>query len=190
MTSPSTRTYFLKDQFRLSRFFMILMTVLLVSACSGTDDEEIVYDGQSAAEREGITDGPLDQIYQGDVQGGAAPGTQADLVVNVGDRIFFGTDRYDLSGEARQTLDNQASWLQQYPNVNITIEGHADERGTREYNLALGERRANSVRNYLSALGVSPARLSIVSFGKERPAVPGANESAWAQNRRSVTKVD
>ncbi|MCB9983511.1 MAG: peptidoglycan-associated lipoprotein Pal [Rhodospirillales bacterium] len=167
---------------------MILAVVFLVSACS-SKDEEVVLDGQTAAEREGITDGPLDQIYQGDMQG-PVPGTQADLVVNVGDRIFFGTDRYDLSGEARQTLDKQAAWLEQYPSLNVTVEGHADERGTREYNLALGERRANSVRNYLSALGIAPSRIQTISYGKERPAVPGADESAWAQNRRSVTKVD
>ena len=179
----TTRSY-------LSRVMMMFAVVLLVAACSSTD-EEVVLDGQSATEREGITDGPLGEIYQGDApQGGPAPGTQADLVVNVGDRVFFGTDRYDLSAEARQVLDSQAAWMQQYSNVSITIEGHADERGTREYNLALGERRANSVRNYLSALGVSPTRINVVSFGKERPAVPGANEAAWSQNRRSVSKVN
>ncbi|MEM7651077.1 MAG: peptidoglycan-associated lipoprotein Pal [Pseudomonadota bacterium] len=180
------------DQFKFSRFFMIMAVVLLVSACSSNEEEELVLDGQSAAaSRDGITDGPLDEIYQGDVQqGGPAPGTQADLVVNVGDRVFFGTDRFDLSAEARQVLDSQAAWLQQYPNLSITIEGHADERGTREYNLALGERRANSVRNYLAALGVSASRVNTVSFGKERPAVPGANDGAWSQNRRSVTKVN
>ena len=179
-----------KATFALPRLVMIFAVLLLVSACSSTDEEEVVFDGQSAAEREGITDGPLDAIYQGDAQQGPAPGTQADLVVNVGDRIFFGTDRYDLSNEARMTLDKQAAWLEQYSSLNITIEGHADERGTREYNLALGERRANSVRNYLSALGIAPSRVQTVSYGKERPAVPGANESAWSQNRRSVTKVD
>lgn len=189
MTRPSSHTSFSKARLKLSRLFMIFVTVLVVSACSGTDDEEVAFDAQ-AAEREGITDGPLDEIYQGDNASSAEPGTQADLVVNVGDRVFFGTNRYDLSAEAREVLDKQAAWLREYPNVNITIEGHADERGTREYNIALGERRANSVRSYLSALGISPLRLNVVSFGKERPAVPGANESAWAQNRRSVAKVN
>ena len=174
---------------------MILAVVLLVSACSsdGEDEgEQVVLDGTSAQQRDTISDGPLGEIYDGDASaaGGPAPGTQADLVVNVGDRIFFGTDRYDLSSEGRQTLDAQAAWLQQYPNLSVTIEGHADERGTREYNLALGERRANSVRNYLAALGVSPSRINTVSYGKERPAVPGANDSAWSQNRRGVTKVN
>jgi len=186
--SVSPQSFF-KDRSLIARFCMIFAVMFVVSACSSTDEETVDLSGESA-QREGITDGPLDEIYQGDAEQGAAPGTQADLVVNVGDRIFFGTDRYDLSTEARQTLDAQAEWLRQYPNLNVTIEGHADERGTREYNLALGERRANSVRNYLVALGVSPTRVNTVSFGKERPAVPGANESAWSQNRRSVTKVN
>ena len=118
------------------------------------------------------------------------PGSQEDLVVNVGDRVFFGLDRYDLTPEARATLDRQTSWLKQYSNVTVTIEGHADERGTREYNLALGERRANSVKNYLAAAGVNPQRVKVVSYGKEKPAVLGSNEAAWAQNRRGVTVVD
>ena len=170
----------------LTRFLMIAAVMLTVSACSSTDDEAAL--DTSATEREGISDGPLGEIYQDDQ--GPAPGTQADLVVNVGDRIFFGYDRYDLTAEARTVLDSQAQWLQKYPNLNVTIEGHADERGTREYNLALGERRANSVKNYLVALGVSGSRLTTISYGKERPAVPGSDETSWAQNRRGVTKVD
>ena len=174
----------------LSKFVMMFGVIVLVAACSGKD-EEVVVDNQSGADRETISGGPLEEIYSDPTQvGGPVPGTQQDLIVNVGDRIFFGTDRYDLDAESRQVLDEQAAWLQQYPNVNLVVEGHADERGTREYNLALGERRANSVKNYLVALGVSPTRLTTVTFGKERPAVPGANESAWAQNRRSVSKVN
>ena len=118
------------------------------------------------------------------------PGSQEDLTVNVGDRVFFGFDRYDLSPEARGTLDRPAAWLKQYPNVTVTIEGHADERGTREYNLALGERRANSAKNYLVAQGTNPSRVKVISYGKERPAVLGSNEASWAQNRRGVTVVD
>lgn len=117
------------------------------------------------------------------------PGSQEDFVVNVGDRVFFAFDRSDLSAEARVTLERQAAWLQQYPNRRIVVEGHADERGTREYNLGLGERRANSVRQYLVALGVDAGRLTTVSYGKERPAVLGSNEAAWAQNRRGVSVV-
>ncbi len=174
----------------LSKYLMLFAVIFVVSACTG--DDEPVVENQAPDSRDEITTGPLDEIYnETSIDPNApAPGTQADLVVNVGDRIFFGTDRYDLSGEARQVLDAQAAWMNQYPNVNLVIEGHADERGTREYNLALGERRANSVRNYLTALGVSPTRVTTVTFGKERPAVPGANEAAWAQNRRSVSKVN
>jgi len=127
---------------------------------------------------------------QGTVNAGPTPGSQEDLVVNVGDRVFFGFDQFDLSPEARATLDRQAGWLNQYRGVTVTIEGHADERGTREYNLALGERRANAVKNYLVARGVDANRVSTVSYGKERPAVLGSSEAAWAQNRRGVTVVN
>lgn len=174
----------------LSKYLMLFAVIVTVSACS---DEEPVVDSQPPENRDTITGNEnLDVIYNGEQldPNAPAPGTQADLVVNVGDRIFFGTDRYDLSTEARQVLDAQAQWLQRFPNVSLVIEGHADERGTREYNLALGERRANSVKNYLTALGVSPTRLTTVTYGKERPAVPGANEAAWAQNRRGVSKVN
>lgn len=170
----------------LARFVMIFSVLLLVSACSSTDDASMEEQASTGMES---TSGPLNEIY-GDGQQGAAPGTQADLVVNVGDRVFFGYDQYDLSQEARDTLGRQATWLNQYSNLRITIEGHADERGTREYNLALGERRANAVKNYLVALGVDGGRVTTVSYGKERPAVPGSNETSWAQNRRGVTVVE
>lgn len=129
-----------------------------------------------------------------DPYGEAAPvagaGTQTDLEVTAGDRVFFGYDQYNLTDEARNTLTLQSEWLQQYPNVNVVVEGHADERGTREYNLALGERRANSVKNYMIASGVDPSRIRVISYGKERPAVAGSTPSAWAQNRRGVTVVE
>ncbi len=173
-----------------ARIFMIFSVMIFVSACSTTEDAMLDEASvEASGDRDGITAGPLADIYDGSLEG-PAPGTQADLVVNVGDRVFFGYDRYDLSAEARQVLDVQAQWLAQYPNVSITVEGHADERGTREYNLALGDRRANSTKNYLVALGVSPSRIDTISFGKERPAVPGSNETAWSQNRRSVAKVN
>src|SRR5690606_21786769 len=106
------------------------------------------------------------------------------------DRVFFGYDQYDLTGEGRDILSRQATWLNQYPQTRVTIEGHADERGTREYNLALGERRANSVKNYLVSMGVDASRINTISYGKEQPAVVGANPGSWAQNRRGVTRVD
>ena len=108
-------------------------------------------------------------------------------LVNVGDRVRFELDRYDLSPEAQATLRQQAALLQSYPQMAVTIEGHADERGTREYNLALGERRADAVRNYLAALGVEADRITVISYGKERPACPEAAEGCWSQNRRGVT---
>jgi peptidoglycan-associated lipoprotein len=123
----------------------------------------------------------------GTTQGAVTPGSPEDFQQNVGDRVFFDTDRYDLSGDAQSQLQKQAAWLQQYPAVTVTVEGHADERGTREYNLALGERRANAVANYLTALGIDAGRLSVISYGKERPDCSDSNESCWAQNRRGVT---
>lgn len=104
------------------------------------------------------------------------------------DRVFFETDRHDLSATARSTIEAWSRWLKAHPDATILVEGHADERGTREYNLALGARRATSVRNYLTALGVSGRRVRTISYGKERPAVAGSTESAWAENRRSVAR--
>ncbi len=167
------------------RYFTLLAAVALVSACTSNKNGGTVPATDGAIVFDSIADGG---VYS-DRENAPIPGTQADLVVNVGDRVFFETDSTNLTASARATLENQANWLDQYPNLGITIEGHADERGTREYNLALGERRANSVKNYLIALGVSPSRIMTLSFGKERPAVPGSNQSAWSQNRRGVTKV-
>ena len=118
------------------------------------------------------------------------PGSQEDLIVNVGDRVFFGYDSSDLDADAQELLQDQVAWLKQYPAVSVTVEGHCDERGTREYNLALGEKRAQAVKNYLLSLGVSSERVSTISYGKERPAVVGSNDNAWSQNRRSVTLVN
>ena len=118
------------------------------------------------------------------------PGMQADLVAKAGsDTVYFGTDKSDLDAASRATLGAQARWMLANPSVRASIEGHADERGTREYNLALGERRANAAKNFLIANGVPAARLTVISWGKERPAAVGSDESAWAQNRRAVTVV-
>jgi len=118
------------------------------------------------------------------------PGSQEDLIVNVGDRVFFGYDSAELDSDAQELLQDQVAWLKQHSSVNVSIEGHCDERGTREYNLALGEKRAQSVKNYLISLGVDSGRVSTISYGKERPAVVGSNDGAWSQNRRSVTTVN
>ena len=116
-------------------------------------------------------------------------GTQEDLIVNVGDRVFFEFDSSELTVDAQETLDAQAAWLLQYSDTDITIEGHADERGTREYNLALGDKRAFAVYSYLAQAGVDTNRMDYVSWGKERPEVIGSDETAYSQNRRGVTIV-
>jgi peptidoglycan-associated lipoprotein len=117
----------------------------------------------------------------------ATPGSQQDFVVNVGDRVFFTVDSSELTPQARATLDKQAQWLQTYSSYRFTVEGHADERGTREYNIALGARRAQAVRDYLAARGIPAARMRTVSYGKERPVAICNDISCWSQNRRAVT---
>ncbi|MEO9601541.1 peptidoglycan-associated lipoprotein Pal [Parasphingorhabdus sp.] len=121
---------------------------------------------------------------------GYAMGSQEDFLANtMSDRVLFDTDRFNIDPRDQAILQSQAQWLAQNQNAQITIEGHADERGTRDYNLALGERRANAAKNYLASLGVSPTRMTTVSYGKERPEALASNESAWAQNRRAVSVV-
>lgn len=156
-----------------------IAAALLLAACSSDDAAT----GNTAGTN---TTGTDSQVAAASV----APGSAEDFKQNVGDRVFFALDRYDVSAEAQQQLQKQAAWLQQYPAVTVTIEGHADERGTREYNLALGERRANSVANYLTALGVDKSRLSVISYGKERPECTESNEACWSQNRRAVTTIN
>ena len=132
----------------------------------------------------GVDDGSTDD------SAGVGPGSREDFIRSVGlegDRVFFDTDQYDLDDRDRATLDAQAQWLNRYTNVRVTIEGHADERGTRDYNLALGDRRANAAKNHLAARGVALHRMTVISYGKERPEALGSDESAWAQNRRAVT---
>lgn len=121
------------------------------------------------------------------VGGGGAPGSQQEFLVSVGDRVFFETDSSVLTSDGQQTLQKQAQWLQQYSQYRIVIEGHADERGTREYNIALGARRATAVVNYLVSVGIPQSRLSTVSYGKERPVAICNDISCWSQNRRAVT---
>ena len=120
---------------------------------------------------------------------GVVPGSEEDLATNVGDKVFFAFDKSNLSPEAQSTLDRQAEWLQRYPQVRVQIAGNTDDRGTEEYNLALGQRRANAARDYLVARGVNSARMSTISYGKDRPIALGDNEQAWAQNRNATTSV-
>jgi len=130
------------------------------------------------------------QTDQSALANGATPGSQQDFVVNVGDRVFFETDSSELTDQARATLDKQAQWLNNYNRYAFTIEGHADERGTREYNIALGARRAETVRQYLVSRGVSAQRMRTISYGKERPVALCNDISCWSQNRRAVTVLD
>ena len=150
--------------------------VLLVAACAGQEMESVSSEGTMES--------------SGQVAAGPAAGSAQDFLVNVGDRVFFGYDRFNLTAESRATLERQAVWLNQYSSARINVEGHADERGTREYNLALGDRRASAVKNYLVANGVSAGRITTISYGKEQPAMLGSNEAAWAQNRRGVSIIN
>jgi len=162
----------------------ILAAVALVGACETASDQSGKSSSSGAATKAATSSAPAAKAA-----GGIMKGSQQDLVVNVGDRVHFGFDQYSLSAEARAALDKQAAWFKSNPSVTATVEGHCDERGTRDYNLALGERRANAVKDYLAASGVNPARIKTISYGKERPVANGSNEDAWAQNRRSVTTV-
>jgi peptidoglycan-associated lipoprotein len=136
-----------------------------------------VYPGPGAG---GVTGGPA---------GAVRPGSEQDFVVNVGDRVYFDLDSYQVNPEAYPRLDAQAQWLARYPQITVRIEGNADERGTREYNLALGARRAESIRTYLINRGVPAGRIDTISYGKERPIAPGSSEDAWARNRNGHTAI-
>ena len=163
----------------------------LLAACGSTPDETSLATagGSGARGASPAMTGPGGDVSSSTLPGNAQPGSQQDLEVNVGDRVFFGYDSSSLDESARRTLEKQAAWLQQFPAVSVTVEGHTDERGTREYNLALGERRASAVRDYLTALGVSGQRLQTLSYGEERPVDPAHDESAYALNRRGVSSV-
>jgi peptidoglycan-associated lipoprotein len=151
---------------------LALAAVLALAGCSQTDKPAL--DAQAGA---------------GTGQGKIIPGSERDFMLNVGDRVHFAVDSAELSPEARQILMRQAAWLKQYPNVTVQIEGHADERGTREYNLALSARRAVAVKRFLVSQGVSPSRISTIGYGKERPVALCDAEECWSQNRRAVTVI-
>jgi peptidoglycan-associated lipoprotein len=151
---------------RGAKFAAVVMATLAIAGCAKQAD-------QSAA-----------------LTATAAPGSQQDFVVNVGDRVFFETDSSELTDQARATLDKQAQWLNNYNRYAFTVEGHADERGTREYNIALGARRAETVREYLVSRGISAQRMRTISYGKERPVALCNDISCWSQNRRAVTVLD
>lgn len=165
---------------RFNRLLGPFVAVLFLAACETAPEETAVTTGEGAA---------AESAEMAAVEAAALPGTQDDLTAQYGDRVFFDFDKYSLKPPARETIMGWAAWLGEFPAITATIQGHADERGTREYNLALGERRSTSTKNYLVALGIDPNRIGTISYGKERPAVEGSNEAAWAQNRRGVLVV-
>ena len=182
----------------LIRFLISFFLLLFVAACATQPVKTVKSEGSgSSSDSESSVSSSAGELtsvdYTSDLPSdyeGIYPGSQEDLIVNVGDRVFFAFDSFELDADAQELLQDQAAWLKQYNKSSITIEGHCDERGTREYNLALGEKRAQAVKNYLNGLGVSNSRLSTISYGKERPAVIGSNDAAWSQNRRSGTIVN
>ncbi|MDG6094550.1 OmpA family protein [Acetobacter sp. AN02] len=138
---------------------------------------------------QGAATGSGDMSGQQQVATGPAPGTEADLVANVGDRVFFGLNQSGLSSDAKTTLDKQADWLAKYPQVAVQLAGNCDDRGTEEFNLALGQRRANAARDYLVAKGTASSRITTISNGKDQPTAAGEGEDVWAQNRNAITSV-
>jgi peptidoglycan-associated lipoprotein len=165
----------------------IAAALALTAGCGKKAPKELPPPPQESSD---TSTGTGEEASPGGVGSEMLPGSRGDFLRAVGmggDRVFFDTDLYDLDDRDRATLDAQAAWLQRNPGVRVTVEGHCDERGTRDYNLALGDRRANAAKNYLAARGVSPSRMTVISYGKERPEALGSDEDAWAQNRRAVT---
>ena len=167
------------------RTLSLFAAVLLLAACETPSDQTGTVSGEGAAGKSSS----VDRGSTGTTTSTPKRPLSTILTVDVGDRVFFEFDKYSLKAKARQTLERQATFLKNNAGVKVVLQGHADERGTREYNLALGDRRANSAKDYLIALGINPNRITIISYGKERPAVAGSNEAAWSQNRRAVTVI-
>lgn len=169
----------------------VMAAMILLAGCSSNDDYDYGADGDvGAPTNQAAGDVTNRGIGSDDLSANQPPpGTQEDLELSVGDRVFFDYDSAVLSPVATETLDRQGAWLREFPNIVVTVEGHADERGTREYNLAIADRRATAVRNYLMALDVPPDRILTISYGEERPADAGNGETAWANNRRAVAVV-
>jgi peptidoglycan-associated lipoprotein len=173
----------------LSKLAAVGLITLSMAACAPRRPVEGATGGDTAVPNTPAYPGPGNGGIEGGDVGSAAPGSEQDFVVNVGDRIYFDLDSYQISPEAYPRLDAQAQWLARYPQIMVRIEGNADERGTREYNLALGARRAESVRNYLIQRNIPASRIDTISFGKERPIAQGSNEDAWARNRNGHTAI-
>lgn len=165
---------------KITRFTAVLIAASLLAACSSKKN------GASF----GLNGSDQDPNAVGYRDGPVTPGTERDFTVNIGDKVYFKTDSSNLTPDAQTTLQEQAKWLNQYPNHTITVEGHSDERGTREYNLGLAAKRAQTVKNYLARQGVNIARLRTLSYGKERPVAICNDISCWSQNRRGVTLLN
>lgn len=174
------------DAKRAVRLALIVAATASMAACATKTTPTTPGPGPSAGPGPA---GPRGPGPQAPIDTRAIPGSVQDFVINVGDFVYFDLDSYELVGQALPILDAQAAWLRQYPNVRVRIEGNCDERGTREYNLALGARRANAVRDYLASRGVASSRIATLSWGKERPIDPGSNEDAWARNRNGHTVI-
>ena len=170
----------------MNKTAMLLTTAALIglAGCTKKPPKQL----PPAPEKEVTTTTTTTPQQQGNQ--GATPGSRADFLAQSGsDTVHFATDSSDVDNDGQSTLTKQAAWLAKFPNVRVTVEGHCDERGTREYNLALGDRRANAAKNFLVNAGVNAARISVISYGKERPVATGSDEDSWAQNRRAVTVV-
>jgi peptidoglycan-associated lipoprotein len=176
------------------KFLGILAATLFITACETAPEEQMSSTStgassgsSSSASTSGSTSS--ETTAPTTIENAIVPGSQRDLVVNVGDRVYFELNRFDLDSISRGTLERQAAWMKVNGGVRVNIGGHADERGTRDYNIGLSGRRANSAKDYLVSLGVSASRISVTPFGEERPVAMGSNETAWAQNRRAETVV-
>jgi len=177
------------------RLVSIFAAVLLVAACETTPEDSGGSAGTGASSDDASSssspsvDSDMTEKMEMVEEADLGP-TQEGLIAFAGDRVFFDFNKYNVNAEGQRALERQAEWLARYPNISFTIEGHCDERGTREYNLALGERRAQASKSYLVALGVDPNRITTVSYGKEMPEAVGSNDAAWSQNRRAVSIVN
>jgi peptidoglycan-associated lipoprotein len=172
----------------LVRLAAVGLAVTAIAACTPRQPAQTGAGGTTPPTNDRYNDNGAGSVSGGNL-GAPAPGSEQDFIVNIGDRVYFDLDSYQIRSEAYPRLDAQVAWLQRYPSVTIRIEGNADERGTREYNLALGARRAESVRTYLVERGINAGRIDTISYGKERPIAAGSNEESWARNRNAHTAI-
>ena len=187
----------------MKRFILLAASAALLAACETASEIDAIASGASGSSASSSASSGTSSSSSGGTSSTSSSSASSDsgtsysydtdpktALIKVGDRVLFGYDSSELDDEDRTILDNQGKFLNQNPSLKVTIEGHCDERGTREYNLALGEKRASAVKDYLISVGINSDRISVVSYGKERPQVLGSNKAAWSMNRRSVTSID